>query len=46
MVRYANLISIGDEVLVQEKAELVPATVTNVSHFLMQGYIIYQINFF
>ena len=38
--RYADLISIGDEVLVQEKAQLIPATVTNVSDFLMEG--VYQ----
>ena len=32
--------SIGDEVLVQGKGQLIPATVTNVSDFLMEGDII------
>ena len=39
-LRYGDLMSIGDEVLVQEKAQLIPATVTNVSDFLMEGDII------
>ena len=36
-VRYADQLSIGDEVLVQENNELIPVKVNNVSSVAMQG---------
>ena len=35
--RFAEQVSINDEVLVQEKNEFAPAKVINVSHMKMQG---------
>ena len=35
--RYAEQVSIGDEVLVLENANLTPATVVNITTFNMQG---------
>ena len=35
--RFADLVSIGDELLVQQKYKLVPAKVTNVSSVTMEG---------
>ena len=37
LLRYSSRISIGDEVLVQENDQMVPATVINVTMFQMQG---------
>ena len=36
-LRYANQLSIGDEILVQENNELIPEQVINVSNIIMQG---------
>ena len=35
--RYADQVSIGDEVLVRRNDELIPGNVTNISSFMMQG---------
>ena len=35
--RYVGKVSIGDEVLVKENAELIPTKVVNVSSAMMQG---------
>ena len=35
--RYADQVSVGDEVLLQVKDELAPAKVTNVSNVILQG---------
>ena len=35
--RYANEVSIGDELLVKENSKLLPAKVVNVSSFMMEG---------
>ena len=42
--RYADQVSRGDEMLVQEKGELMPSRVTSVSNIIMQGYCPFQIN--
>ena len=34
---YANLVSIGDEILAEAKTELVPVKVINISSLAMQG---------
>ena len=41
--RFADEVSTGDEVLVQGIDELIPAMVTNISSFRMQGSIITNI---
>ena len=38
--RYANQVSVGDEVMVQRDNSLIPETVINVSNFMLQGYSI------
>ena len=43
--RYAGQVSVGDEVLVQGKYYLTPATVINVSSLIMQGDNIFIIIF-
>ena len=35
--RYADQLTVGDEVLVQEDNELIPVQVTNISSMTMQG---------
>ena len=35
--RYADLVTVGDEVLIQENFQLNPSKVVNISSFLMQG---------
>ena len=35
--RYASELVTGDDVLLEEQFELIPAKVTNVSSFIMQG---------
>ena len=41
--RYADKISVGDELLVENKNELVPAKVINVSNNQMQGMFYFNI---
>ena len=40
LCRYADSVSIGDEVLVPENDQIVPVKIYNISNFLMQGKIL------